>query len=427
MITRLLHLLRLLPFLCCGHRQLALENFALRQQLAVYKRMAKRPKLQRSDRLLWVWLSRVWPAWRQALVIVAPSTVLRWQRHRFRRHWAKLSGRSSAGRPPVDAAIKTLVRRMAAANPLWGAPRIHGELLKLGIDVAERTVSRLLPKRRSPPSQTWRTFLTNHVEDLVSIDFFTVPTAHLRVLFVLVVLAHDRRRVLHFNVTANPSAGWTAQQIVNAFPDDTAPSYLLRDRDSVYGDVFRRRVKAMQIREVLTAARSPWQNPFAERLIGSIRRECLNHVLVLGERHLHRILARYFSYYHRARTHLALDKDAPDGRAVDSPRRAGSCSFRKSAVCTTATSARRRNPALLGGSHHLERAPSRLSTEKPCLTVQGQQPPNATASAERAGRRLVRTGLRLWPDRRISDPLGRVGRGFGEGQHPRPNWMAILR
>src|SRR5213594_906415 len=317
MIILLIHLLRLLPFLCGGHRQLALENLALRQQLAVYKRTVNRPKLQRSDRLLWVWLSRVWPAWRQALVIVAPATVLRWQRRRFRRHWATLSGHRRAGRPPIDAAIKTPVRSMAATNPLWGAPRIHGELLKLGIDVAERTVSRLLPKRRSPPSQTWRTFLTNHVRDLVSVDFFTVPTARLRVLFVFVVLAHDRRRVLHFNITEHPSAAWTAQQIVDAFPDDSAPSYLLRDRDSVYGHVFRQRVKGMGVGEVLTAPHSPWQNPFAERLIGSIRRECLNHVLVLGERHLRRILARYFEYYHRARTHLSLDKDAPDARAVE--------------------------------------------------------------------------------------------------------------
>ena len=223
MITLLLHVLRLLPFLCGGHRQLALENLALRQQLAVYKRRVNRPKLQRSDRLLWVWLSRVWPAWRQALVIVTPATVLRWQRRRFRRHWATLSGRRPAGHPPVDAAIKALVRRMAAANPLWGAPRIHGELLKLGIDVAERTVSRLLPKRPSPPSQTWRTFLTNHVRDLVSIDFFTVPTARLRVLFVFVVLAHDRRRVLHFNITEHPTAHWTAQQIVGRLPRRLRP------------------------------------------------------------------------------------------------------------------------------------------------------------------------------------------------------------
>ncbi len=208
---------------------------------------------------------------------------------------------------------------MAAANPLWGAPRIHGELLKLGIDIAERTVSRLLPKWRPQPSQTWRTFLANHVRDLVSIDFFTVPTARLRVLFVLVVLAHHRRRVVHFNVTEHPTAHWTAQQIVEAFPNDTAPSALLRDRDTVYGAAFRHRVKGMGIREVLTAPSSPWQNPFAERLIGSIRRECLDHVLVLSERHLRRILTRYFGYYHRARTHLSLDKDAPDARPIEPP------------------------------------------------------------------------------------------------------------
>jgi putative transposase len=228
MITLLLHLLRLLLFLCGGHRQLALENLALRHQLAVYKRMAPRPTLRPTDRLFWVGLARVWTGWRQALVIVTPATVLRWQRRRFREHWTQLSGRPTGGRPPVNAEITALVRKMAAANPLWGAPRIHGELLKLGIDVAERTVSRLMPKRRTPPSQTWRTFLTNHLRDLVALDFFTVPTARLRVLFILVVLAHHRRRVLHFNVTEHPTAAWTAQQVVDAFPDDSAPSYLLR-------------------------------------------------------------------------------------------------------------------------------------------------------------------------------------------------------
>jgi len=175
-----------------------------------------------------------------------------------------------------------------------------------------------MPKRRRPlPSQTWRTFLANHVRDLVSLDFFTVPTARLRVLFVLVVLAHHRRRVVHCNVTEHPTAHWASQQIVDAFPDDSAPSFLLRDRDSVYGHVFRQRVKGMGVGEVLTAPHSPWQNPFAERLIGSIRRECLDHVLVLSERHLRRILARYFTYYHQARTHLALDKDAPDIRPIE--------------------------------------------------------------------------------------------------------------
>ena len=319
MITLLLHLLRLLPFLVGGHRQLALENLALRQQLAVYKRTVPRPKLRALDRLLWVRLARVWTGWRRALVIVSPDTVLRWQRRRFREYWTQLSRRPTGGRPPVNAEITALVRKMAAANPLWGAPRIHGELLKLGIDVAERTVSRLIPKRCPEPSQTWRTFLANHVRDLVSIDFFTAPTAGLRVLFVLVVLAHHRRRVVHFNVTEHPTAAWTTQQIVDAFPDDSAPSYLLRDRDQVYGQQFRHRVKGMGIEEVLAAPHSPWQNPFVERLIGSIRRECLNHVLVLGERHLRRVLIRYFIYYHQARTHLALAKDAPDLRPVQLP------------------------------------------------------------------------------------------------------------
>ena len=207
-----------------------------------------------------------------------------------------------------------MITRMATANPLWGTPRIHGELLKLGLNVAERTVSRLIPKRRPRPSQTWRTFLDNHGRDLVALDFFTVPTAGLRVLFVLVVLAHRRRRIIHFNVTEHPTAHWTAQQVINAFPDDSAPCYLLRDRDQIYGEHFRRRVKGMNIEEVVIAPHSPWQNPFAERLIGSIRRECLNHVLVVGKRHLRRILTGYFGYYHQARTHLPLAKDAPDAR-----------------------------------------------------------------------------------------------------------------
>ena len=340
MTTLVLHLFRLLPLLFGGHRQLALENLALRQQLAVYKRTVTRPKLRTTDRLFWVALTRVWAGWRQPLVIVTPDTVLRWQRRRFREYWAQLSGRPTVGRPPVHAEIKALITRMATANPLWGAPRIHGELLKLGIHVAERTVSRLMPKRRPQPSQTWRTFLANHVRDLVSIDFFTVPAAHFRVLFVLIVLAHHRRRVLHFNVTECPTAEWTAQQIVEAFPDDTASAYLLRDRDTIYSHAFRQRVAGMRILEVLTAAQSPWQNPFVERLIGSVRRECLDHVLVLNERHLRRILTRYVGV-------LSLRPDSPGrlrrmrqtGDPSSSRRRARYGRFLKSVVCIIATSA----------------------------------------------------------------------------------------
>src|SRR5213594_2354014 len=318
MITLLLHVLRVLPFLFGGHRQLAVENLALRQQLAVYKRTTARPKLRTTDRLFWIGLARVWAGWRQPLVIVTADTVLRWQRRRFREHWTRLSGRPTGGRPPVNAEIKVLVMRMAAANPLWGAPRIHGELLKLGVDVAERTVSRLLPKRPTPPSQSWRTLLTNHVRDLVSIDFFTVPTAGLRVLFVLVVLAHDRPRVLHFNVTAHPTAAWTAQQIVDAFPDDSAPKYLLRDRDRIYGDEFRKQVEVLGIKEVLSVPRSPWQRAYIERIIGSIRRECLDHVIIFDEASLRRTLRLYFRYYNESRLHLSLDRDSPNSRPVQS-------------------------------------------------------------------------------------------------------------
>ena len=208
---------------------------------------------------------------------------------------------------------------MAEANVGWDAPRIHGELLKLGIEVSERTVSRLIPKRRTAPSQTWRTFLDNHVRDLVSIDFFTVPTARLRVLFVFIVLSHERRRLIHFNITEHPTAAWTAQQIVEAFPEDQAPRYLVRDRDGIYGEYFQNRVQGMGIREVRTAPRSPWQNPYAERLIGSIRRECLNHVIVINDKHLRRILKGYFRYYLNSRTHLSLEKDAPEPRKIQAP------------------------------------------------------------------------------------------------------------
>jgi len=205
---------------------------------------------------------------------------------------------------------------MAGSNALWGAPRVHGELLKLGIDISERTVSRWMPKRRNPPSQNWRSFLDNHIGELVSIDFFTVPTATFRVLFVLIVLAHDRRKIVHFNVTEHPTAAWTARQLVQAFYDRKPPRYLIRDCDAIYGLMFQDQVKALDIEEVVTAPRSPWQSPYVERVIGTLRRECLDHVIVLGEAHLRRMIRRFLSYYHGARTHLALDKDAPEPRSV---------------------------------------------------------------------------------------------------------------
>jgi len=297
-------------------RDLALENLALRQQLGVLKRRKGVPKLRRKDRLFWVVLSRIWTPWRRALHLVNADTVVGWQRKGFRIYWTRISQRKSVGRPQASSEIRALIKRMATANPYWGAPRIHGELLKLGVEISERTVSRLMPKYRKPPSQSWRAFLNNHVQDLVSIDFFTVPTVTFRVLFVLVVLAHHRRRVVHFNVTEHPTAGWTGQQMVEAFPEDTAPRYLLRDRDKIYGCDFYARIQGMSMEEVLSAPASPWQRAYVERLIGSIRRDCLDHVIVLGEKHLRRILKSYLEYYHRSRTHLALSKDAPEPRTV---------------------------------------------------------------------------------------------------------------
>jgi putative transposase len=301
------------------HRNLALENLALRQQLAVFKRRHPRPKLQPTDRLFWVWLSKVWTDWQGALIIVKPETVIAWHWQGFRFYWRRLSRRKSAGRPVVGSEVKALIKQMAQSNPLWGAPRLRGELLKLGIEISERTVSRLIPKRRKPPSQTWRTFLDNHFREIVSIDFLTVPSGAFRVLFVLVILAHNRRRVAHFNITEHPTAVWTAQQIIEAFPEDTAPRYLLRDRDQIYGEEFHLRVAGMKIEEVITAPHSPWQTPYVERLIDSIRRECTDHIIVLNENHLRRILKSYFEYYHRLRTHLSLDKDAPEPRAKQPP------------------------------------------------------------------------------------------------------------
>jgi len=298
---------------------LALENLALRQQLALLRRRSKRPRFGRLDRAFWLCLSNRWSGWRQALHLVRPETVIRWHRQGFRAFWTWKSRRGRVGRPPVGSEIAELVRTMALANPLWGAPRIHGELLKLGFDISQRSVARLMPRRPKPPSQTWRTFLQNHLADLASVDFFVVPTATFRLLYVFVVLLHLRRQVVHFNVTDFPTAAWTAQQLVEAFPDDSSPRYLLRDRDGIYGGEFRRRVKGMLIAEVLTAPRSPWQNPFVERVIGTIRRELLDHVIVLNEGHLRRRLRSYLRYYHGSRTHLALEKDAPEPRAVEPP------------------------------------------------------------------------------------------------------------
>jgi transposase InsO family protein len=314
MLELLILLARALALAFRGHRELVFENLALRQQLAMLQRSVKRPHFQTRDRFFWIALGYIWRNWRTAVMIVQPDTVVRWHRDWLRRRWSRRSRSRPNGRPKIEQQIRALVREIATANPLWGAPRIHGELRMLGVAVSERTVSRLLERQPRPRSQTWRTFLTNHLASAASMDFFTVPTLTGRVLFVLVLLSHDRRRIVHLNVTDHPTAAWSAQQVVEAFPDDTAPRWLHRDRDCIYSDAFHRRLAGMDITEVVSAPASPWQNPYVERLIGSIRRECLDHVIVLNEAHLRRVLATYSRYYHRSRTHLGLAKDTPDHR-----------------------------------------------------------------------------------------------------------------
>ena len=299
---------------------LDLENLALRHQIAVLQRSAaKRLKLTSADRLLWICLSRLWHDWRSALAIVKPETVLAWHRAGFRLFWTWKVRRGQPGRPLISREVRDLIRKMCRENPGWGAPRIHGELLKLGIDIGQSSVGKYMVRCRKPPSQTWRTFLENHAKQLVSIDFFTVPTIRFQVLYVFLVLAHDRRRILHFNVTAHPTAEWVGQQLREAFPFDQLPHYLLRDRDAIFGNDFREQVRDMGICEVLSAPRSPWQRAYIERVIGSIRRECLDHVIVFQESSLRRTLHSYFEYYHRSRTHLSLAKDSPEPRAIQPP------------------------------------------------------------------------------------------------------------
>ena len=298
-----------------SHRQLALENIALRHQLEVLQRNAKRPRLRPSDRALWALLSRLLPNWRQHLSIVQPDTVIRWHRAGWRLYWRWRSD-PGRGRPKVSAEVRGLIHQMSLENPLWGAPRIHGELLKLGYDICESTISKYVVRHPGPPTQTWQTFIRNHLTEIVAMDFFTVPTTSFRTLYVFLILSLDRRRIIHFNVTRNPTAEWTSLQLIQVFPFDTAPRYLIRDRDGIYGQAVTDTLQTLGIEQIVTAPRSPWQNGYCERVIGTIRRECLDHVIVLNEKHLRRVLKEYLVYYHKSRTHLGLDKDAPEPRAI---------------------------------------------------------------------------------------------------------------
>jgi transposase InsO family protein len=297
------------------------ENLVLRQQINVLRRTApSRPAFRSIDRLIFTSLHWLVPNVREALAIVKPETVIPWQRAGFRAYW-RWKSRPRGGRPKVPLEIRRLIRNMSLANPLWGAPRIHGELLKLGIDIGQTSVAKYMARGRQGPSQGWRTFLRNHADGIAAMDLFVVPTISFRLLYGLLILRHDRRRILWVEATAHPTAEWIARQLVEACGWEQTPRYLIHDRDRAYGEVFIRRVRAMGIRDRPIAPRSPWQNAYAERLIGSIRRECVDHLVVLGERHLRHVLLSYVKYYNETRTHLSLNKDAPVPRAVQTAGR----------------------------------------------------------------------------------------------------------
>lgn len=300
---------------------LVAENLLLRQQLAILRRATPRPRLRPIDRAFWVIVSRMWSRWSDALAIVRPATVIAWHRRGFARFWAWKS--RPTGRPPLAPELVSLVERMARENPLWSRRRITRELAKLGHDVSKDTVARYMPRPtrrpRRPPSQTWSTFLRNHLAGTIAIDFLTVPTVTFNVVYVFFVLSLERRRVLHVNVTAHPYAAWAAQQIVEAIGADLVPAHLIRDRDGIYGAAFDARVNRLGIVQVKIAPRSPWQNGYAERWVGTLRRELLDHVIVLGERHLLRLVRQHVAYYNEDRPHTALQGDAPDRRAVEPP------------------------------------------------------------------------------------------------------------
>src|SRR6267142_2679391 len=297
--------------------RLEAKNAVLRHQLIVLRRrLHGRVRLTNYDRWFFIQLYRWFPSILQAFTIIRPETLLRWHRAGFRFYWRRKS-RPLGGRPAIDMRLRVLIRRMSIENPLWGAPRIHGELLKLGFEVAQSSVAKYMVKRRGPPSQEWRTFLCNHAPDIAAMDLFVVPTIGFSLLYAFVIVRLDRRDLVWINVTTNPTSDWIARQMTEAFPWDDAPKYLIRDRDRIYGAVVTRRLRAMGIRDKPTAPASPWQNGFAERLIGSIRRECTDHVIAWGEGHLRGVLRSYVRYYNESRTHRSLNKDAPIHRAVE--------------------------------------------------------------------------------------------------------------
>src|SRR5437588_5899196 len=300
-----------------SRRRLEAEILVLRHQLNILQQRApRRPHLRWADRALFIWLYRRCPRILDAITIVRPETIVHWHRMGFAAYW-RWKSRPLGGRPRIGKEMRDLIRRMSFENPLWGAPKIHGELLKVGIEIAQSTVSIYMVPRQDRPLQTWKTFLRNHKEGIASIDLFVVPTIAFDPLFAFLVLGHGRRHLLWIAVTQNPTAEWLARQITEAFPWDRAPKYLIRDNDRAFGIAFKDRVRAMGIRDRPISFRSPWQNGHVERLIGSIRRECTDHLIVFNAEHLRRILAKFSTYYNGSRPHVSLGKDAPNRRPIE--------------------------------------------------------------------------------------------------------------
>ena len=307
-----------------SHRTLLLENLALRQQLAVLKRRHPRPRLCPVDKLFWVLARRFWSDWKNSLVVVTPETVVRWHRAGFRLYWSLISKvKNQVGRKRLSKEIRDLIFRMVGENPTWGTPRIHGELLMLGFDVSERSISRWMKRAPRDPelARRWLAFVRNHRAAIAAMDFFTVPTVTFQLRYCFFIISHDRRQILHLNVTRHPTSTWIAQQLREAFPYESAPKFLLFDHDQKYGLEVLAAIRSLQITGVQTSIQSPWQNGVAERWVGSCRRDLLDHIIAVNERHLKRFLADYIRYYHDDRTHLGLSKQTPGGRV----RSAGRC------------------------------------------------------------------------------------------------------
>jgi putative transposase len=299
-----------------SHTQLHLEVLFLRKQLEILTRTSPKLRLRPSDRFFFGVLTNFFSSWKSTLLIIKPETVIRWHQQGFKLYW-RWKSRHKSGRPKIPQAQIDVIRQMASQNPLWGAPRIHGEMLKLGFEISQSTVLRYMPKKAPRTrKQQWKTFLKNHSAQIFSADFFVVPTITFRLLYVLVFLSHDRRRIVQFNVTTHPTAQWSTQQLRNVFSDEAPPRFLLRDRDTKFGEMFTETVASLGIDPLLTAYNSPWQNGYIERLIGSIRRECLDHLIVLNEGHLRGILQEYIRYYNTQRTHLGIGKDSPEPREI---------------------------------------------------------------------------------------------------------------